>query len=308
MRPVLRVVWITLALNLVVSATKIVIGQLSHNLTITADGFHSLVDASNNLMGLIGLYYSYRPPDANHPYGHRKIEAILALLVGGALALISWEILQSVFMRWIGWSEAPEPAAFDPIYALVLIGAFVINAIVASYEARQGRRHNSAFLIADSLHTRSDMAVTVLSLASLGFASRLPWLDGVLSLIVVSFIVHAGWTIIRDNALILTDAIRMDPEPIRRVAESVDGVENCHAIRSHGMPDDIHLDLHILVGPDLTAAETYEIETAVRKALFLQFPQVTEVAIHHQTRPPRTERPISRTELLENGEQRGEGI
>lgn len=295
---VVRVLWITLALNLIIAIAKIVIGYMRHNLTVVADGFHGLTDASNNVLGLAGVIYSYRPPDENHPYGHRKIEALCALAIGAIMALVSWEILKSIFVRlFLKVESPPHPFAWFP--AGILAATLVANFGISTYELAQGKKHKSAFLLADALHTRSDIFVTLMSIASMAFASGRPWIDGLLSLVVVAFIMKAGWTIVRDNTLILTDATRLDPEPVRRVAESVPGVENCHAIRSHGMPDDIHLDLHIVVGPDLTAAQTHEIEDAVRVALFHEFPQVTEVSIHHQTEPPVTAKPVSRANVLE---------
>ena len=69
-----RVLWITLFLNLAVSAAKVVVGTLSGSVSMVADGYHSLVDGSNNVIGLIVAAFAYAPPDKGHPYGHRKFE------------------------------------------------------------------------------------------------------------------------------------------------------------------------------------------------------------------------------------------
>ena len=71
-RSIRRVLWIVLALNLVVTLIKLVVGLTSGALSVVADAFHSLVDSSSNVIGLVGVWASARPADENHPYGHHK--------------------------------------------------------------------------------------------------------------------------------------------------------------------------------------------------------------------------------------------
>src|SRR5262245_6158718 len=92
-----RVLWITLALNAAVSAGKIVVGKLSGSLSIVADGYHSLVDGSNNVIGLIVLTFAYAPPDRGHPYGHRKFETAATLGIGLALLGLAYQIVEGAF-------------------------------------------------------------------------------------------------------------------------------------------------------------------------------------------------------------------
>ena len=82
-----RILWIILGLNLAVAAAKLVYGQIHGVLAISADGLHSLLDASSNVVGLIGAFIARRPPDWNHPYGHRKYETFAALAIAGLLLL-----------------------------------------------------------------------------------------------------------------------------------------------------------------------------------------------------------------------------
>lgn len=293
MRAVQRVVLLEFAVNIAVAAVKIAVGSLARNLTVISDGLHGLLDGLNNVFGLIGLRFSYRPADEEHPYGHRKVEALMALAVGAVMALASWEILRAVAARWFS-DGAPPPHRFDPMFAGAIVATFIANIAISQYEIRQGRKLKSPFLVADATHTRSHVAMDVLALISLVFAGTYSWVDSALALVVVAFILRAGWTIVRDNTTILIDTVQIDSEPIRRTAESVAGVENCHAVRSHGMPDDVHLDLHIVIEPGLSAEAAQEIESSVRKALFERFSQVTNVSIHHQTHPPVHGGPIDR--------------
>jgi cation diffusion facilitator family transporter len=296
-RAVTRVVWITMALNLVNALLKLTVGALSGNLTVISDSVHGFLDASNNVVGLIALKASWRPPDENHPYGHRKYEALASLAIGGLMTLTSWEILRAVIARLSRDAELPaHRGQLAWLWIAMVLAGLAINVAISIYEARRGRRLRSQFLLADAAHTRVDVFVTALAIASLLLAPRWPWLDGLLSLVIVGFILRTGWSVIRDNALLLTDAARLDPEPIRQIVESVENVQNCHAIRTHGMPDEVHLDLHIVVAPDLTAHAANVIEMRVREALQRNFPEIREVAIHHQTRLPQSAKPLSMQE------------
>lgn len=292
-RGVLQVLWITMGLNILVAVLKLAVGLISHNLTVMSDAVHGFLDASNNVVGLVAIKVAWRPPDENHPYGHRKFEALAALAIGALMTLTSWEILRAVIRRYFAHEQFVHPTASATFVGLLVFG-LLVNIFVSRYEVARGRALGSAFLVADALHTRTDIMVTAGALSSLLVAPRFPLIDGVLALVIVGFILRTGWCVLKDNVLLLTDAIQMDPEPIRQAVESVPEVINCHAIRSHGMPDAIHLDLHIVVKPELTAERTHAVEREVRERLFQQFSQVAEVSIHHQTQMPVTQRPIIR--------------
>ena len=95
MRRIIAVLWDILALNLVVAVAKLIYGARSGAIAITADGIHSLLDASSNVVALIGIRAARRPPDADHPYGHRKYETFAAL---GIVAM--WIVSSCEFLIW----------------------------------------------------------------------------------------------------------------------------------------------------------------------------------------------------------------
>jgi cation diffusion facilitator family transporter len=284
------VIWLTLVLNWTVAAIKIFVGIISGSVTVLADGFHGLVDGANNILGILAMRIASRPPDEDHPYGHQKFENVAAMIIGGLVFLLGWEIVKEVFHNMRGafaaGGETPLPGVRLEWYFVALVaGTLGTNIFVSTYEWREGVRLGSPFLKADAAHTRSDVMVTSMSLASLLVGSRLPWLDMVLSLAVVGFIFYAGWNILLDNLNVFTDRIRLAPEDVRRVVESVPGVQNTHAIRSHGSETDVHLDLHIVVSENLTAKQTAQVELGVQETLRGAFPNITFISIHHQTEP-----------------------
>ena len=152
-----RVLWITLALNLAVSAGKVIVGHLSGSLAMVADGYHSLVDGSNNVIGLIVAAFAFAPPDRAHPYGHRKFETAATLLIGLALLALAWE----VFSGALGRTAKPALPVIGPLNWAVMAATIGVNLFVSWYEAREGRRLKSAFLVADATHTRADLYVSL---------------------------------------------------------------------------------------------------------------------------------------------------
>src|SRR5512138_1708819 len=128
-RGVRRVLWVTLGLNLAVSAGKVLVGHLSGSLAMVADGYHSLVDGSNNVIGLIVATFAFAPPDKAHPYGHRKFETAATSLIGIALLALAWEVASRVFER-SSRPALPEIGAWNWAVMAATIG---VNLLVSWY-------------------------------------------------------------------------------------------------------------------------------------------------------------------------------
>ena len=105
-----RILAVVLVLNLAVAAAKLAVGWMIDSISMLADGFHSLTDSASNVVGLVGISLAARPPDEDHPYGHRKLETLSALFIGGLLAMTAWEVLQSCFER-LRTGSVPEVTA-----------------------------------------------------------------------------------------------------------------------------------------------------------------------------------------------------
>jgi len=290
-RRVARVLWLVLLLNWLVAACKILVGALARNVTVLGDGLHSLMDGVNNIVGIIALKMAGAPPDEDHPYGHRKFENIAAMLIGGLIVLMAWQLATMiVHILYDGFvlGQRPETPSVGSrgLYAGVVLGAMGVNIGVALYERARGVELQSSLLKADSAHTMSDSLVTALSLSSLFLSSLWWWVDSVLAIGVIWFLGRAAWTIIVENLPAFTDRCRLDAEQIRQVVEQVGGVEGTRRIRSHGTETDIHMDMDIFVDGSLTAEETEEIERNVRRALRDAYPNVTMIGIHHRTMAP----------------------
>lgn len=298
-RDVARVLWAILWLNLAVAAAKLYYGYRSGAIAITADGIHSVLDGLSNVLGLVGLAVARRPPDANHPYGHRKYETVAALGVVAMLFIGCQEILTSAFKR-LQHPRLPEVSALGFV---VILGTIAINIFVVWIERREGRRLKSEFLQSDAAHTGSDVLASVLVLVSFSLAPlRQPLVDLVAALVIVGLILRSGWDILRNTLSTLSDERRIDPKLVQEVALLESGVREAHNVRSRGPDDDIHLDLHILVDPHMKIGAAHKIGHRVEVRLRQRWEGLTDVVVHVE---PAVE--SERAKPGEDGELRAEG-
>lgn len=271
-----RVLWQILALNLVVAAAKIIVGLVTGSISMVADGFHSTMDSSSNIIGLVGLAIAGRRPDANHPYGHQKYETFATLAIGLLLLLAAWNILRSAFIRF---SEGGAPEVTVLSFAVMVV-TISLNWAVTRYEARRGRQFKSGVLLADAEHTRSDIFVSLSVIVSL-IAVRMgwAWVDAGVAIIIVGVIGWTGWRIINKTSGILADSAVIDPAEVERIALSVKGVQSSHKIRSRGTDQAAYLDLHIQVDGRMSLEEAHRLGHVVQKRLQDEL-GVSDVIVH----------------------------
>jgi cation diffusion facilitator family transporter len=166
---VTKVLYRVLVLNLAVALAKIVLGYGTGAVSIVTDGFHSLTDSASNVVALIAVSIARQPPDANHPYGHRKYETIASIAILVFLVVVLVEVLTAAVDRFV---NGGAPRVFPEGIGL-MAATLVVNILVVSYELREGRRLNSEVLRADARHTKSDVLTSGAVLGALfGATSR----------------------------------------------------------------------------------------------------------------------------------------
>ena len=270
---------ITLALNVLVALAKIVIGLWSGALAITADGFHSLIDGSANVVALVASKLAERPPDADHPYGHRRYETIAAMAIGGFLLLTAFEIVNGALERLGGNGEPPN---LSPITFAVMLGTLAVNLFVTQYESREGRRLKSELLTADASHTRTDVFVSVSVLASMIAVILLgwTWADTAAALVIVVLILRAAWNVLRQAGSILVDTAPFSAEQLTTWVMEVPSVHRVVRARSRGPADSADIDIDVQVAPQTTADHTAAIASAIRDKLNQKIEGISEVEVH----------------------------
>jgi cation diffusion facilitator family transporter len=281
---VTRVLNRVLVLNLLVAVAKIALGYYTGAVSIVSDGFHSLTDSASNIVALVGVSIARRPPDANHPYGHRKYETMASLGILVFLVVVLVEVLSAAADRLV---NGGTPRVFPEGIGLMTV-TLIVNLFVVSYELREGRRLNSEVLRADAKHTRSDVLTTGAVLgALLGVWLGYPLLDPMAALLVAGFIGHACWGIAQEASRVLADEIVIAERDVREVVQSVPGVIGCEKIRTRGSADYAFLDLHLWLDGNMPLKDAHSASHVVKDRLMTRFPQLADVVIHIEPPPSR---------------------
>jgi cation diffusion facilitator family transporter len=275
-----RVLWI----NLAVAIAKITLGYATGAVSILSDGFHSLTDSASNVVALVGVSAARRPPDRDHPYGHRKYETMASLGILVFLVVVLVQVLSASLDRLI---NGGTPRIFPEGIGLMTV-TLIVNIFVVKYELREGRRLNSEVLRADAKHTRSDVLTSGAVLGALfGVWLGYPLFDPLAAIVVAGFIGHACWSIARDASGILSDHIVIEEDEVRAVVQSVPEVLGCEKIRTRGAADYAFLDLHLWLDADTPLQAAHATSHVVKDRLMAKFPQLADVVIHIEP-PPST--------------------
>jgi cation diffusion facilitator family transporter len=276
-----RVAAIGIVVSAALAVAKIIVGLAGHSTAVVADGCESAGDVFSSGFVLLGLTLAAKPADADHPYGHGRIETLTGLLIGLVLAAAGALISAGSFEH-LG---QPRP----PMQAFVLVPLVVSVAAkggLAAYKFRYGRKLGSSALTADAWHTATDIVSGLVAMAAVGVTLwdpvRFMDADRYGGIVVGLIVIFAGVQVARETAMQLIDTmpdpLRMDE--IRAAAASVAGVrgvEKCFA-RKTGLR--YHVDLHLEVDPDMTVRKSHEIAHKVQVRIKEKLDWVADVLVH----------------------------
>lgn len=284
-----RTLWIVLFSNLLVAAAKLIVGLLIRSLAMVADGFHSSLDASSNIIGLIGNAIAARPPDESHPYGHERFETIASLAIGALLLTAAIEILRGVVNR-LASGGAPQ---VTPVSLLVMVITLVVNLITLTYERRSGNKLNSELLLTDAAHTQVDVWVSLSVIASLvAVALGVIWIDILAAIAIVGLIAVTALEILRRTANVLVDGAATNPQPIQSIVSEVAGVSRVTHVRSRGPQGAIHVDVDVDVDAAMTTDHSHNIAQEIQRRVLKGVTGIGEVEVHFTPiRSPETSPP-----------------
>ena len=273
------ILFVILILNIIVAVSKIVMGNISKSSAMSADGFASLADGLSNVIAIVGVYLASKPEDEDHQYGHGKIEIITGLIIGLFLLYAGFNVV----MEAIGKIKNPVDINISPLSLLVMLFTLVINIIVAYYEYKKGNELNSPILIADSLHTKSDIFVTVgVIIALILIRLGMPYiLDPVASFVVSLMIFYAAYNVFKENINILIDVKLVDDKEVKNlVMTEYPCVKEMHKIRSRGTKNNVFMDMHIQVDPKMTVEESHRLMHNIERTIQKNIEENAHVIIH----------------------------
>lgn len=237
-------------LNLLLSAGKFLAGLLTGAISITADAFNNLSDAGSSVVTLIGFQMAGKKADADHPFGHGRMEYLSGLFVSVLILLVGVELFKSSVEKVLH----PTPVDFSWLSAVILAVSICVKLWMCLFNRKLGRRIDSAAMLATSTDSLSDAVATGAVLAGLlaGRFTSLP-VDGWVGLLVSLFILKAGWGAAKDTIDPLLGK-PADPALVREIEATVlahEEISGIHDLVIHDYgPGRRMMSLHAEVSAD----------------------------------------------------------
>jgi len=277
----LRATWVGAGANVALVVFKIWAGVLANSQALIADGIHSLTDLFSDFVVILGLKLGRQAEDADHPFGHARIETISSMIIGLLLIAVGIGVTYNA-INSIYYHEPTSVGAFA-IWAASL--SIVIKEALFWYTIRIGRRLRSLALIGNAWHHRSDALSSIAVLIGVVVAYFEPdWhlADAFAALFVTFFVVKIGirltWSAFKELADTAPDREVLDQ--LRGQAVEIEGVLQVHDLRARYSGSQIFVEIHIVVDETKTVREGHEIAAAVKYRLLGEFPDVTRVITH----------------------------
>jgi len=280
MKAATRVTVIGMVLDAFLGIIKVIGGALFHSQALLVDGIHSFTDVASDLVVLGVMKLSRQEPDDNHPYGHQRIETFGTLVLGSILiavgAALAWENTLRLFEG--GVVTIPE----WPVLVAAAVSV-VGKEWIFRYTRHIGQAIRSDLIIANAWHSRTDAFSSMVVLVSTaGAMLGLVWLDLLAAVVIAVIIIHIGWKFTWDSVqeLVDTGLSPEDTDMLKTIARNTDGVLNVHELRSRRMGQDILLDIHLIVRPEISVSEGHQIGMQVVAGMRNALENILDINFH----------------------------
>lgn len=302
MKAASRVTVIGMILDAFLGIIKVIAGTLFHSQALLVDGIHSFTDVASDVVVLGVMKLSRQEPDENHPYGHQRIETFGTLVLGSILIAVGAALAWENTLRLIEGSIDTIPEW--PV--LIAAGVSVVGKEwIFRYTRHIGQVIRSDLIIANAWHSRTDAFSSVVVLVSTaGAMLGLVWLDVLAAVVIAVIIIHIGWKFTWDSVqeLVDTGLSPDDTEMLKTIARNTDGVLNVHELRSRRMAQDILLDIHLVVRPEISVSEGHQIGMQVVNGMRNALENIRDISFHidaenDEDQFPPTEKQPSRAEV-----------
>lgn len=271
--------WVSIFINLLLTLFQVVGGLFAHSQALMADGLHSLSDLLSDVLVLYANRHGNRHADANHPYGHARVETAATLILGVFLAALGVGLLVAAALRL---QNPGVLRTISPVGLAIAIFALAAKEGMFRYMMSVALRVRSQMLVANAWHARSDAASSLVVVVGIvGNLLGYTFLDLVAAAVVGVMIAHMGGKLALEalSELIDTALDSEEVEAIRQTLLKTHGVLGLHDLRTRKMADNALVDAHILVDPRISVSEGHYIAESARNAV-LKNHNVLDVMVH----------------------------
>lgn len=272
--------WVA-AISVLLLVVKFFAYYLTRSVAILTDALESIVNVSAGFIGLYSLYISAKPRDANHPYGHGKVEflsaAIEGTMIGAAGAIILYKAVQALI----------NPLVLQKIdYGIILVAVTaVINYITGYFCLRTGKRNDSAALVASGYHLQTDTVSTVGIIAGLAllYFTKIWWIDSAVAILFGLYIIYNGYRIIRSSIAGIMD--ETDEKLLSKMVQVLNANRrenwiDLHNLRVIKYGSVLHLDCHLTVPWYLNVHEAHREIDGLAELVRKEFGESLELFVH----------------------------
>ena len=266
-------------LSIFLAIIKFIAGILGNSIALIADAFHSLTDVITTIFVIISLRISQKPPDHDHPYGHGKIESIVAKII--SLVLIGLGVL----MMYVAISTIVSGNISTPtgIAVWVVIISILLKEFSYRYTLKAAKKIRSAALEADAWHHRTDAFSSIAVLIGVvGAMFGFPILDPIAAILVSLFIIWAGYKLLKGSIDELMDRLPSE-DILKSIEESCSGIQGVRAVRNIKIRKYgafLTIDCVIVVDPLITVQEGHQLATLSKQRIIENNDSVKEVFVH----------------------------
>lgn len=274
-----KVSFITIIVNVVLAAIKIVAGIIGKSNAMLADGVHTLSDVLTTIVVIFGLKISSKEADKEHPYGHEKYEPIFAKLLSVMLALTGTYIGYSSIKVLIS-GNIKTPGVIALVAAVVSI---LVKEGMYWYTVKAARKIKSLSLEADAWHHRSDAFSSIGTfIGILGARKGIKVLDPIAGIVVSLFVIKVGFDLYIRATKELVDQSAGDEieKNILEIVKSVEGVDSIKTLKTRIFGNKLYVDIEITVDGNLTVEEGHNIAEMVHDKLEGTMDEVKHCMVH----------------------------
>lgn len=288
----MRVSTVSIAVNLLLSAGKLLAGIFGRSGAMISDAVHSASDVFSTFIVIAGIRISAKKSDVNHPYGHERMECVASIILATVLMATGFGIglggLRTILSG--KWESLAVPGVTALAAAIVSIAG---KEWMYWYTRAAAKKINSGALMADAWHHRSDSLSSVGALIGIaGSRMGYPVLDPAASIVISAFIAKAAYEIFMDavNKMVDKACAPETEDTIRRIVLEQEGVLGIDRLMTRLFGAKIYVDMEIAADGSRTLYETHGIAEQVHDAIEAHFPEVKHCMVHVNPADPGSDR------------------
>lgn len=276
--------------NIFLGFLKIIVGIWGNSQALFADGIHSFSDLLTDMMVLFATKAGSYAPDEEHPYGHGRIETLIALIL--SLIIVGsgvWIIVDAIIYVLHVQHLHPRPSIFTIVIAVLSVA---LNEGLYHFNYLVGKRVNSNLLQVNAWHHRIDsLSSFIVLIGVIAAVCGVVFMDSLAAIAVGLLVIKIGISLIWSSAKELIDT-GLAADATQRITQSITqikGVKSLHQLRTRSLGGSVFTDVHIQVHPDITVSEGHYLADKVYRQLKEEGLKISEVLVHVDAEDDREE-------------------